>query len=152
MSFSISQSELEQKLREAIDSLNTAKTENFSTTLATRLESCDAGTLTMTCSYPTARWGANLIDRLHGGAVAGMLDQSMGLLCFAVCGRVPPTVELQISYLRPVMLDDRLFVKSRVLSAGRTFWHVICEAWMESFPEKPVASGTGIYFSAEYTK
>lgn len=150
MSIPITQTELEQSLRSALDYLNAAGNGSFNSALNMRMESCNAQEMTMTCSYPCARWGANTIGRLHGGVVSAMLDQAMGLLCFTVSGRVPPTVEMQVSFLRPAELDQRLFVKSRALSTGRTFWHLTCEAWMENVPDKPVASASGIYFSAEY--
>lgn len=150
MSVAVTQAQLEQSLRASIENLNLPQTENFCTSLATRYEDCDAEAMTMTCSFPCEGWGANRIGRVHGGVVAAMLDQAMGLLCFAVTGRVPPTVEMQISYLRPAELQGQLYVKSRAVSTGKTFWHVNCEAWMEDSPERLVATASGVYFAAEY--
>ena len=150
MSISVPQAALERTLREAIDDLNRPQEENLCTGLETRYESCDAPRMTMTCSYPCRRWGANRIGRLHGGAVAAMLDQAMGLLCFGFTQRVPPTVEMSVSYLRPAELGGRLVVRSTADSAGRTLWHIRCTAWMEGAPDKPVATASAVYFAGEY--
>lgn len=150
MSISISQTELSQALHVSIADLNLPQKENFCSTLSTRFEDCNAQEMTMTCSFPCEDWGANRIGRIHGGVVSAMLDQAMGLLCFAVTHRVLPTVELQISYLRPTELNARLYVKSRAVSTGKTFWHINCEAWMEGTPEKTVATASGVYFAGDY--
>lgn len=150
MSISVTQSALEHTLREAIDDLNRPQEENLCTGLETRYENCDAQSRTMTCSYPSRPWGANRIGRLHGGTVAAMLDQAMGLLCFGFTQRVPPTAEMNISYLRPAEIGRRLMVRSTADSAGRTLWHIRCTAFMEGAPDKPVATASAVYFAGEY--
>ena len=152
MSLSVTQEDLERALRAAVDDLNRPQAENLCTALETRFERCSAAPLTFTCSYPARSWGSNRIGRLHGGAVSAMVDQAMGLLCFGGVGRVPPTVELQVSFLRPAALGGRLFICSTANSTGRSFWHLTCTAWMEDAPDKPVATASGVYFAGEYRK
>jgi len=152
LSLKITGAELERALRAAIDELDRPQAENLCTTLQMRFERCGTEPLRCVCSFPCAPWASNRIDRLHGGALAGMLDQGMGILCAAALGRVPPTVEMNIHYLRPAPIGPRLFVSAQADSTGRSFWHIHCTAFAEDEPDKPVATASGVYFSGEYRK
>jgi uncharacterized protein (TIGR00369 family) len=59
---------------------------------------------------------------MHGGAIAALMDAVVGVGALSlVCAddRVVSTVEMKISFLRPVVLDDLLTGTSEVLKAGK---------------------------------
>lgn len=58
----------------------------------------------------------------HGGVIAGLMDAIVGvgaLSCVCSQDKVVSTVEMKISFLRPVALNDELYGVSSVLKAGK---------------------------------
>lgn len=65
---------------------------------------------------------------LHGGVTASMLDDVMGMTVFSL-GRESfyTTINLSIDYLLPAKVDDVIYVKSKVIRAGKTVINMECE-------------------------
>jgi uncharacterized protein (TIGR00369 family) len=58
----------------------------------------------------------------HGGVVAGLIDGTLGVAALSVTGKsgnVVSTVELQVNFLKPVVLGDQLVAIGKVISAGK---------------------------------
>jgi acyl-coenzyme A thioesterase 13 len=66
---------------------------------------------------------------LHGGVTASMLDDVMGMTVFSL-GRESfySTINLSIDYLLSAKAGDIIFVKSKVIRAGKTVVNMECEA------------------------
>jgi uncharacterized protein (TIGR00369 family) len=57
----------------------------------------------------------------HGGAVASLIDASLGVACLSAVfneGKVVSTLELSIKYLKPAKLGATIIAKSDVISKG----------------------------------
>jgi acyl-coenzyme A thioesterase 13 len=65
---------------------------------------------------------------LHGGVSAAMMDDVMGMTVFSM-GRENfyTSVNLSIDYLLPAKVGDLIFVKSKVIRAGKTVINMECE-------------------------
>lgn len=65
---------------------------------------------------------------LHGGVTASMLDDVMGMTVFSL-GRDSfyTTINLSIDYLLPAKVGDVVYVKSKVIRAGKTVINMECE-------------------------
>lgn len=65
---------------------------------------------------------------LHGGTTASMLDDVMGMTVFSL-GRESfySTINLSIDYLLSAKAGDVIFVKSKVIRAGKTVINMECE-------------------------
>lgn len=65
---------------------------------------------------------------LHGGVTASMLDDVMGMTVFSL-GRESfyTTINLSIDYLLPAKVGDVVYVKSKVIRAGKTVINMECE-------------------------
>ncbi len=65
---------------------------------------------------------------LHGGVSAAMMDDVMGMTVFSL-GRESfyTTVNLSIDYLLPAKVSDVIYVKSKVIRAGKTVINMECE-------------------------
>ena len=65
---------------------------------------------------------------LHGGVSAAMMDDVIGMTVFAL-GRESfyTTINLSIDYLLPAKVGDIIFVKSKVIRAGKTVINIECE-------------------------
>lgn len=73
----------------------------------------------------------------HGGVLAGMVDGTLGVAAMTIAGRkgnVVSTVDLRVSYIKPVKLGDHLVSVGEVVSAGK---HLI-------FTEATVTNQDGI--------
>lgn len=90
---------------------------------------------------------------MHGGAIATAMDIIMGSLTFYMCGEhITPTINLNISYERPIPMGKRLVVETICLSCGKTMAYTTARAWVEGTPEKIVASASGTYYTAGSTR
>lgn len=115
--------------------------------LGLELEACDPAEKTLTLSMEPAPWMANLMGWMHGGIISSAMDSTMGALCrWCRGGEVfTPTVTMQTTYLRPVMLSGRVYIRARVTHAGRSLISLTCELWAGSERERLLATACGTY-------
>ncbi len=142
--------QMKQRIMEFSESHHQNTEARFYDHVHPRFVSCDPTKKTLIFAFDFDSWGENLRHIVHGGVLAGALDQCMGILGFwATPGDViPVTVSMQTSYLRPVPADSTLYVESQVTSAGRTLQNVVAKAWVEGgSPEKPVLTATAVYMT-----
>lgn len=98
------------------------------------------------CSYPVEPWMANPSGFLHGGITTAMFDQAMGLLSiYSADGRPTPTIDIRVSYCRPIPVGTRLYIRSRMMVTGRTMVQTQAEAWVEDRPEAVAAYASAAY-------
>ena len=113
-----------------------------------RILDCDVdkGEYVLCCS--TAEWMRNIMGILHGGISATVMDHAMGVVANSVrVGRSRgPTVQLQVSYHRPLKAEGDVLVKVRLLNMTRTMTHMIAEAYQADVPDTLCVSATGIYY------
>ena len=109
---------------------------------------CDVerGEYLLQCS--TADWMRNIMGILHGGISATIMDHAMGVVANSVrVGKSRgPTVQLQLSYHRPLPVGENVTVRVQVLSTTRTMTHMTAQAFSAADPDKLCVSGTGIYY------
>lgn len=113
--------------------------------------SCDWDRKSLTLALDPAPWMANPMGIMHGGLIASAMDSAMGTLSYfyAGSGKRTPTVTMQTSYLRPVPLDHKIYIRARLSSAGRTLIHLTCELWADREDGRLCATSTGAYFCTE---
>ena len=65
---------------------------------------------------------------LHGGVSASMMDDVIGMTVFSL-GRENfySTINLSVDYLLPAKVGDVVYVKSKVIRAGKTVINMECE-------------------------
>ena len=102
----------------------------------------------LTLRFEVKPWMLNVLGIVHGGLYASMADCVMGSIsCFWTNSPITPSVSLQISFLRPAKEGDVLLFRGKIVSAGRTMIHASMTAWKEGVPEKPLLTGSGVFFS-----
>lgn len=122
---------------------------SFNANMKSHYESCNFAAKTLLLSFPVEEYMRNPAGVMHGGAVAGALDIAMGSLTFYMCGEfLTPTINMNVSYERPVPTGKRILVEATCLSCGKTMAYATARAWMEGAPEKIVASAAGTYYTA----
>ncbi|MGM9975118.1 MAG: PaaI family thioesterase [Clostridiaceae bacterium] len=92
----------------------------------------------------------NSMGIVHGGIICTLLDNAMGMTTSSLINKGwTPTVNLQVSFLKPVMPQGVIHISVRIISSGRTFINTAAELWEEGKPERILASATGIFFIKE---
>ena len=106
----------------------------------------DKGDIVMTCG--TMPWMRNSAGTLHGGLCATILDQAMGFVscCLKEGNDIAPTVQMSISYHRPLHPGEQVVVKVHVISVTHSLMNLTAEASQATCPEKICLSGSGMYF------
>ncbi len=92
----------------------------------------------------------NSMGIVHGGIISTLLDNAMGMVSSSFIKRGwTPTVNLQVSYLKPVQPQGVIHISVRIISSGRTFINTAAELWEEGKPDRVLVSATGIFYIKE---
>lgn len=114
--------------------------------------SCDESCRILDLAYTIHPWMKNPMGVLHGGVAGILVDNAMGIACYAVCGDFTPTITMNINYLHPVPLDSTVTVRARVLSHGRTMAYASAEIFLPDQPERILITATGVYSTKHIKK
>lgn len=71
-------------------------------------------------SHTVSEFEMNRYGNMHGGAIAAILDTSMGLTAFELgTGNASPTMDISINYVKAVHIGEDLTIRAEVISAGK---------------------------------
>lgn len=102
----------------------------------------EAGTVTIALAYHDELARAPGERSFHGGVIATLIDLAGHAAVAVKIGRMAPTIDLRIDYLRPSSGED-IFAKARLIKAGRTIGRVDIE--ITDTQGRLVAIGRGSY-------
>ena len=135
------------QLEAVVQGMHRAAPDTIGDQLHFSLEKVDeaAGCCYLRCD--TAPWMANAAGTLHGGISAGIVDQAMGFVVYCIQpGKgFSPTVQMQLSYHRPIKPGEALSVRVYVMSRGKTVMHLRAEVYSLAAPDKLCVSATAVY-------
>ena len=137
--------ELCNKLEKIIDDACTKRGHMVAGMIKPRLLECDCGSMSTLIGFPAMEWEINPNGVIHGGIVATMIDTAIGLTTIGITGTLTPTINLQISYLRPCPADGLVAVRSYITMLGGSVIHTRAEMFDTREPEKLVATAEGAY-------
>lgn len=139
---------MEKELKEKVDFFRSAKKGTIGEMAAPQFISCDEKEQTFISLYRTDERMENPNGVLHGGLIATIMDNAMGILAnYYGEERLTQTVSFQVSYLRPGILGEEVYVKARLTKRGKTMQYVSSEAWLAGKEDKLIATATGVYFT-----
>jgi uncharacterized protein (TIGR00369 family) len=142
------QDNMEEIVRRRIALLHEVVPGSIGDLLSFQLESCDPrqGEYTLRCK--TQPWMRNVAGTLHGGMCATLVDQAMGFISYCVKPGegTAPTVQLQVTYHRPLIPGEEVLIRVKVLSVTKRLMHLTAEAYMSAFPERVCLTSTATYF------
>lgn len=103
---------------------------------------------TLTTVLTPTEWMADRTGCMSNGAFSVALDETMGFLCLYTA-RMPmtPTVTLQLSLLRPIPIDRKLYIKTRLMGTDGVKLDLTATAWSEGMKDSPACTAVGIYFA-----
>lgn len=138
--------DLAEKVRRRIAQVDANNPGSIAEMLRFEVVGEDKGDIVMTCG--TMPWMRNSAGTLHGGLCATILDQAMGFVscCLKEGNDIAPTVQMSISYHRPLHPGEQVIVKVHVVSVTHSLMNLTAEASQASCPEKICLSGSGMYF------
>lgn len=140
---------MEKIVRERLAAIHSLAPGSIGAQMRYELLDCDpeAGEYTLLCK--TFPWMRNIPGTLHGGMCATVVDQAMGFIahCVKRGNGTAPTVELQVSYHRPLNPGEDVVTKIRVISVTRSLIRLSCEAYQAGNLEKVCLTATATYFN-----
>lgn len=80
-------------------------------------------------------------NHVHGGVIAALIDMAAHAAVAVQIGRVAPTIDLRIDYLRPAPGVD-LYATARTIRVGRSIARADVEVCGEGTPPLAVGRGT----------
>ena len=148
MAISFTTTELTQAIQNTLAHLFSAcDPEQPNLHLCPRLVTCDGPSLTVELEHDTKPWMANPMGIVHGGVLATILDTAMGLTCRCLYDHFTPTISMNITYSRPVPLQETIRLRVEVLLAGSTTAQLQSQIYLPSQPHRILVSATGVYCS-----
>ena len=140
--------EMQQRLTYWIQELHKRAPDSIGDLLHFQVGPCnpEAGEYSFYAS--TEKWMQNAFGSLHGGIIGTVLDQGMGMLatCLMDGTAITPTVQMNVTYHRPLMPGDGIFLRIYVESVTRTLIYMRAEAMNEADPDKLCVTAMGIFF------
>ncbi len=95
----------------------------------------------LTAEFTVRKEMTNAIGTLHGGVIAGILDDMMGATVVSLGNKhFFTTVNLTVDYFYPGKENDVLTAKAFMVKKGNQIQHVQCELWNLSL-NKMIAKG-----------
>lgn len=136
---------LTQKFERLSEHVAHGNPNDFSLQLPLTLESLDPEDQSMTCSFSIQERFGNPQGIAHGGIIATIMDIAQGAAVgtYAEENRRMTTASLQISYLNPVHIGEKLYVRTKITEIGRTMVFCTAEAWQNR--DSPTTLATSIY-------
>lgn len=109
------------------------------------LLACDCEDMSCTLGFPGQEWEKNPNGVIHGGIIATMMDTAIGITAIGLTGTLTPTINLQISYLRPCPADGTIAVRSHITMLGGSVIHGRAEMFDTRDPGCLVATAEGAF-------
>jgi acyl-coenzyme A thioesterase PaaI-like protein len=146
-----SEERMKQYFEKTLYENNVEQRDRINGMMKSRIESHSFENQTVTFRFPLMPWQANRAGFLQGGLVAVAFDITVSALArFYTDSQYIPTLSLDISYLKPIPLEEDLLVTAKVVSLGKRVSHYGLEG-RSSKTGKQVASGTAVYLKADST-
>ena len=120
-------------LRQELDFINGTMAATLNGRLKAELVSCREAEQEILLRFPLEPWQVNGLGTLHGGMTNTMMDLAMSLAVFCFSRQsIPPTISMTTNYLRPIPMEDYVWIKTRLTSLGRRNATAYCEAIIPS--------------------
>lgn len=113
---------------------------------------CSFENKTLAFAFPVQPWQVNRIGHLHGGIICTAFDIIVAALARFYAGKnFTPTISLDVKFIRPVQVGDKMMVTAKAIAAGRRISHLTCEAYSKN-TGKLLATGASVYMNVDTVK
>lgn len=123
--------------------------DTFSGQMQPHLVECDEKAKSLVFSFETDSWMRNPGGAVHGGVIAEAISMTVNALAWYYAGmKQNPAISIQLSYPRPAIIGEKIFVRATAIHAGKNMAYVGALAWQKDREDKPFATGTGVHYTA----
>ena len=139
---------MEQRIRQTMEFQRHPEKDNIEDWMGLQLVSCDTEKREYIARAHTAGWMRNAVGHVHGGISTAFLDQAMGCVCHCQkeSAEIAPTIEMNLSFHRPVLTDSTILLKIQVVSVTRHLIRMAGQIVMEDAPDKVCVSATATFY------
>ena len=139
---------LEQQIKHTMEFQRHPEEDNIEDWLGLRLIGWDTEKNEYLVRAETKSWMRNAAGHVHGGIITAFLDQAMGCVCHCqkASAEVAPTIEMNLSFHRPVTTDSTVLIRVQVVSVTRHLIRMASQIVMEQAPEKTCVSATATFY------
>lgn len=117
----------------------------FDETMRAQFSACNFEEKSLTIAFLTQGWQINERGGIHGGAIAGMFDTAFGIMANFIAGEnEATTVDMNISFLRPLELGETCEIRVITVKTGRSLIRLRAEMTCRE-SGKLVATGSGCW-------
>lgn len=146
------QEQFEQYIKEIIERLVTTQYGEVNRMLSPEFVSCDVEKMEAVLDFPVLNWELNQLNGLHGGISAAQFDFAMAIpAIFLSDMQFTPTIQMDITYVKPVPAGETLRIKATLVSHGRTLINVEGKGYLKS-SGKLAITARGTYFNVASKK
>ena len=136
----------QQKMRDDIENIVKTHFDDKENLLLNMLNpvfvDCDYKKRSVTIKYKAEKWNMNTGGSMHGGIIATAFDNCFGMLAHYLSGKVVTTVDINVRFLKPVLLGDDLVITAKADHGGRTLISLSAEAFSRGNVKTAAASAT----------
>ena len=146
------QKALEEHVRKTLHENNVLQKDTLNGMMKCADGGCSFAEGTLCFTFPVQPWQANRVGKLHGGMICTAFDLTIAALARFYAGEnFAPTVSLDVKYIRPVSVGDRLVVRAKATQAGRRISQLTAEALSEE-SGKLAATAASVYMNVDTEK
>jgi len=141
------QKAMEAFVEKTMNENNIKQADTFNGMMRSENMGCSFEDKTITFGFPVQPWQANRAGMLHGGAICAAFDLTIAAVArFFSASDFIPTVSIDVKFIRPVKIGDRLIVTAKAVAPGRRITQLTAEAVSES-TGKLAATAASIYLN-----
>ncbi len=146
------QEALEQHAHDTLYQNNVLQEDTMNGLMKGEMGGCSYEDRTLTFEFPVQKWQANRVGNMHGGAICTAFDLTIAALArFYARENFAPTINLDVNYVRPVAMGDKLVVTAKATSTGKRITQLTAEARIKS-TGKLAATASSIYMNVDTQK
>ena len=143
------QERMEEHVRRTLHENNVVQQETLNGMMKCEDGGCSFEDGTLTFVFPVQPWQANRVGGLHGGVICTAFDITIAALARFYAGKnFAPTVSLDVKYVRPVQVGDRLVVTAKATATGRRIIQLTGEAYSQE-TGKLSATAASVYMNVD---
>lgn len=136
---------MERVLKSAAEENHAQECIGINQMIAPEFAGCSYEDMTLSFQFHVHEWSLNPSRTLHGGVIATACDITMGVLARFYCGGVRAvTVELNVSYMRPIGPDEDYVVEARMKKNGKRLKFTECKV-LRVTDEEVIADASGVF-------
>lgn len=143
------QLDMEQYVKKTMIENNEAQKDCINGMMMCEAYECSYEEKSMTFAFPIQEWQSNRVGVMQGGLVGVAFDITVSALArFFAETQYIPTVSLEMKYLKPIMINDTLLVKAKVVSLGKRISHFYLEGNSKN-NGKILVTGSAVYLNID---